>query len=155
MKEFLSSRTTRKLDLQKATTFHLQIFPDTKKMQKLQKKLNFFMHLQGKNVSCSCGTKELTKGSPCYSGLTNNVSTPLLQTTLLPFGEDVPDYVSHTVLGGYIQQISKTTGVDQVTRYNTRVEDAVKRNGLWQLRTSTLEDNSQSKGIRIVESQSV
>lgn len=61
----------------------------------------------------------------------NNVSTGLLQTSLLPWPKETPPIVNHKVLKEYIQNISKTTGVDEFTRYNTRVIDLQKAEGKW------------------------
>ena len=76
--------------------------------------------------------------SPCYAGLKNNVSTPLMRTSLLPWPEETEDFVSQGYLEKYIQTISRRTGVHEVTRYNTRVEEVKAHDSRWTVRALTL-----------------
>ena len=86
---------------------------------------------------------------PCYAGLMNNVSTPLMQTTLAAWPLGTLDFVSQKILEQYIQDISDTNGVKAVTKYNTRVEDVQKQDKTWRVRTTSLEKTSG--GSRISE----
>lgn len=70
---------------------------------------------------------------PCYVGLRNNVSTPLLRTTLNAWPEGTPDFVDHSVIKDYIQNTSKKTGVDSVTRWGVRVVDLQKEGAAWKV----------------------
>ena len=86
---------------------------------------------------------------PCYAGLKNNVSTPLMQTTLGAWPLETPDFVSQNVLEEYIQCISETNGVMAITKNNTRVENVQKQSEVWRLRTTSLEKTPS--GPRIYE----
>jgi len=81
----------------------------------------------------------LTQYSPCYVGLKNNVSTRLLETTLNHFPAGTEDYVTHKVLAEYIQDTAKSTGVHELTRYDTNVKSVVKNGGMWAVESVTLQ----------------
>ncbi|KAF2707101.1 MFS general substrate transporter [Pleomassaria siparia CBS 279.74] len=81
---------------------------------------------------------QVAQRSPCYIGLKNNVTTPLLETTLNPFPKGTPDIVSHSVLKDYIQDTSAKTGVEVSTRYNTEVKKLSKSGGKWTVNSLTL-----------------
>ncbi|OCK87034.1 FAD dependent oxidoreductase [Cenococcum geophilum 1.58] len=66
---------------------------------------------------------EQSPPGPCYLGLTNNVSTRLLQTEVSAWPSGTPDFVHHPVIEDYIQNMSRTTGVDAITLYGARVTD--------------------------------
>ncbi|KXG52892.1 Dimethylaniline monooxygenase, N-oxide-forming [Penicillium griseofulvum] len=75
---------------------------------------------------------------PCYESLTNNVSTPLLQTTLNAWPEGTPHFVKHHVLKEYIQDTSTKAGVDDITKYGARVTRVYKDGPTWTVHWSTL-----------------
>lgn len=91
---------------------------------------------------------ELKYRRPCYVGLKNNVSTPLLETTLNTFPEGTPDFVSHDVLKNYIQDTAHATGVHGVTQYDTEVQSLVKTGTKWNVETATLNVNNAGVLIR-------
>ena len=68
----------------------------------------------------------------------NNVSTPMMRTTLNAWPKDTQDYVKHTVLRDYIQETSKKTGVEEITAYNTSVESVHKVGDVWHVETITI-----------------
>ncbi|KAJ5751661.1 hypothetical protein N7520_008578 [Penicillium odoratum] len=78
---------------------------------------------------------------PCYEGLTNNVSTPLLRTTLNSWPEGTPHYVNHNVLKNYIQDTSKETGVNDVTIYGALVTEIYKQDEQWHVHWTILEED--------------
>lgn len=80
---------------------------------------------------------------PCYDGLMNNVPTTMMRSTLLQWPEGTPDHVTHKEIETYIQELARETGAQDVTLYNTRVEEAIKRPeaGKWSLRSRTLNRN--------------
>ncbi|KAJ9148583.1 Flavin adenine dinucleotide binding [Pleurostoma richardsiae] len=80
---------------------------------------------------------------PCYSSLMNNVSTGMLQTSLLQWPEGTPASVKHYVLKEYIQDISKTTGVNELTHYDTRVKELKKTDGKWNLVSEELRPDGE------------
>ncbi|KAK5227775.1 hypothetical protein LTR47_008582 [Exophiala xenobiotica] len=86
--------------------------------------------------------------SPCYAGLMNNVSTPLMRTSLGAWPEGTADFVSQKVLEEYIQSLAEVTGVNKVTKYNTRVEEVWKQGDTWKLRTTTLEKTTNRQRLR-------
>lgn len=88
--------------------------------------------------------------SPCYVGLKNNVSTPLLRTTLNSWPEGTPDFVDHGVIKEYIQDTSIKTGVHNVTRWGARVLDIQKEHAQWKVTWSVLRGNAETD---IIEEQ--
>lgn len=84
---------------------------------------------------------------PCYEGLMNNVPTGMMRSTLLQWPEGTPDHVTHKEIEAYIQELARRTGAQDVTLYNTRVEEAIKtpENGRWSLRSRTLHKDEQGK----------
>ncbi|KAL3433094.1 major facilitator superfamily domain-containing protein [Aspergillus tetrazonus] len=76
---------------------------------------------------------------PCYDGLKNNVSTPLMRVKLNAWPEGTPDFVSHSVMKEYIQDTSRKTGVDDITIYGARVKNLTKQGDSWQVTWSGLE----------------
>ncbi|KAL6161301.1 hypothetical protein ACJBU6_00421 [Exserohilum turcicum] len=79
---------------------------------------------------------------PCYVGLRNNVSTRLLQTTLNQFPAGTEDYVTHKVLADYIQDTAISTGVHEVTQYDTNVESVSKKGESWSVETTTFQTDA-------------
>lgn len=77
---------------------------------------------------------------PCYEGLMNNVPTRMMRSTLLQWPEGTPDHVTHKEIETYVQELARKTGAQDVTLYNTRVEEAIKRpdTGRWSLRSRSL-----------------
>ncbi|CRG86288.1 Flavin-containing monooxygenase FMO GS-OX-like 4 [Talaromyces islandicus] len=81
---------------------------------------------------------------PCYVGLKNNVSTPLLRTTLNAWPEGTPDFVDHGVIKEYIQDTSIKTGVHNVTRWGARVVDLQKEGTEWKVTWSVLPADAEN-----------
>ncbi len=86
---------------------------------------------------------------PCYEGLRNNVSTPVMRTTLMDWPEGTPDYITHEQVEQYIRDLAVTTGVQDRVQYGTRV-DSVRENSDaasgWTIRTQTLQRVSGDQG---------
>lgn len=80
---------------------------------------------------------------PCYVGLRNNVSTPLLRTTLNAWPDGTPDFVDHGVIKEYIQDTSEKTGVHGVTRWGARVVDIQKEEAQWKVTWSVLREDAE------------
>ncbi|KAL2871159.1 major facilitator superfamily domain-containing protein [Aspergillus lucknowensis] len=76
---------------------------------------------------------------PCYDGLKNNVSTPLMRVKLNAWPQGTPDFVPHTVMKEYIQDTSRKTGVHDITVYGSRVKNVSKIDGSWLVTWSSLE----------------
>ncbi|KAL2847213.1 major facilitator superfamily domain-containing protein [Aspergillus pseudoustus] len=76
---------------------------------------------------------------PCYQGLTNNVSTPLMRVTLNAWPEGTPDFVSHSVMKEYIQDTARKTRAEDVTIYGARVKNVEKQGEGWLVTWSTLD----------------
>lgn len=78
---------------------------------------------------------------PCYAGLRNNVPTSLMFSVLSPWPAGTEDVVNQINLERYIQMLARNHGVDQVTQYDTRVDEIRKTEdgGRWVVRTVTLE----------------
>lgn len=77
---------------------------------------------------------------PCYEGLMNNVPTTMMRSTLLNWPRGTPEHVTHRDIEQYVQRLARETGAHDVTRYGTRVEQAVKPPGSakWHVRTKTI-----------------
>lgn len=75
---------------------------------------------------------------PCYAGLKNNVSTRLMKTTLAAWDQGTEDFVSHERIEGYIRTISIVNDVEDVIRYNTRVDQVRKHGERWSIATTEL-----------------
>ncbi|KAL3462835.1 major facilitator superfamily domain-containing protein [Aspergillus heterothallicus] len=88
---------------------------------------------------------------PCYQGLKNNVSTPLMRVTLNAWPEGTPDFVSHNVMKEYIQDTAKKTRVEDITIYGARVKNVSKQGHSWQVTWSTLEQED----VGVVEREKI
>ncbi|KAK5996397.1 Flavin-containing monooxygenase ustF2 [Cladobotryum mycophilum] len=79
--------------------------------------------------------------TPCYAGLTNNVPTTTMVSSLAPWPEGTEEIIRHEVVAKYVQGIAFDYGVDDVTKYNTRVEQVTKSpdGKTWLVRTIRLE----------------
>jgi hypothetical protein len=84
-------------------------------------------------------------------GLQNNVPTPLMRTTLHAWPEGTPGYVNHRIIKEYIQDLSKENGVEEVTRYGTRVTKLHKEGQIWQVTSSVLHEDISAGKIEEVE----
>ncbi|KAJ5770086.1 uncharacterized protein N7511_002137 [Penicillium nucicola] len=80
---------------------------------------------------------------PCYESLTNNVSTPLLETKLNSWPEGTAPFVRHFVLKDYIQDTAKKAGVDDVTIYGAQVTKVYKEGPTWTVKWTTLSENDE------------
>lgn len=74
-----------------------------------------------------------------------------MKTTLNSWPVGTPDFTTHDILKDYIQETSRRTGVEEITKYGARVSNIRKENGRWQLSYSTLD----TKDGQIQEQQSV
>ncbi|KAF2826865.1 dimethylaniline monooxygenase [Ophiobolus disseminans] len=90
---------------------------------------------------------------PCYVGLKNNVSTPLLETTLNKFPSGTEDFVTHDVLKDYIQDTAIFTGVHGVTQYDTEVTRVSKKEESWNVETTVLRSDATGASTRVATSQ--
>jgi cation diffusion facilitator CzcD-associated flavoprotein CzcO len=94
---------------------------------------------------------EFAPPGPCYAGLKNNVPTSVMASSLDSWPKGTEAHVSQRLVEQYIQGLSKKFGVDAVTLYHTRVDEARKTmDGLkWEIRSVTLE--KLGTGARLVE----
>lgn len=90
---------------------------------------------------------------PCYVNLTNNVSTPLLRTTLNDWPEGTPDFVKHNVLKEYIQDTARKTGSEDNTIYGALVTQVSKIGDKWHVTYKTLQEDPQKD--RLLEKEEV
>ncbi|KAL9112348.1 MAG: hypothetical protein Q9227_003466 [Pyrenula ochraceoflavens] len=81
--------------------------------------------------------------SACYKGLTGNVTTPLIQNSLLNWPEGTAAFVTHHTHHNYIKSIVQEYGIHQIIEFHTRVEEVKKHGNLWHLRTATLTKTPQ------------
>ncbi|WVQ94357.1 hypothetical protein IAU59_001436 [Kwoniella sp. CBS 9459] len=84
--------------------------------------------------------------NPCYWNLTNNVPTKTLAFKDFPYPPETLDCVPHWELAGYLHKYWEAFNLQSITKLNTRVENAFKReDGLWELRLRTLEELAGEK----------
>lgn len=88
-------------------------------------------------------------------GLRNNVPTPLLRTTLNPWPDETPDFVSHEILKEYIQDTAKKSGVHEVTLYECRVTNIHKQGLKWKVTWTELYRDTKGGEIKEKEEISV
>jgi hypothetical protein len=86
---------------------------------------------------------------PAYDGLTTNVSTNLQVLKNYPWPEGNEQFVNVRVCGEYLQSYSRKFSIEQVTKYNTRVEHIEKTGEKWRVESTTLVTNGPKKGDRI------
>ncbi|CAN9082400.1 unnamed protein product [Alternaria sp. RS040] len=65
------------------------------------------------------------------------------ETTLKQFPPGTEDYVTHNVLCDYIQATAFSTGVHELTQYDTDVRSVTKNGRLWTVETATLQTDAQ------------
>ncbi|KAK0711704.1 hypothetical protein B0H67DRAFT_299726 [Lasiosphaeris hirsuta] len=89
----------------------------------------------------------------CYAGLTNNIPTSILVSSLGPWPEGTALEVSQDQAESYIQGLSRKHGVHAVTQYNMRVDEARKSpdGTKWEVRTVTLEWRRAPAGPQLIE----
>ena len=88
---------------------------------------------------------------PCYAGLTNNVPTSLMRSSLAPWPAGTPSRTSRQDIEAYVQAVSDAYSVTTMTHYHTRVEE-IKRAShgqAWSVRTVTLDGRCATR--RFVE----
>jgi len=83
---------------------------------------------------------------PAYDGLTTNVPTNLQELKGYPWPEGNEQFVNVRVCGEYIQSYSREFGIEQVTKYDTRVEKVEKRGDKWRVLSTTLLLEGPNKG---------
>lgn len=98
------------------------------------------MHRQGLYHRARLKNQRLTSENAraCYVGLMNNVSTPMMRTSLAPWPNGTEDFVNHQLIEDYIIALSRLDGLDTVIQYNTRVEEVRKTGNSWVVRTTSL-----------------
>lgn len=98
---------------------------------------------------------EFSPPGPCYAGLKTNVPTQLMVSSLTPWPEGTEPSVGQQQVNQYIQKLAKDHGVNDVTHFQTRVDEVRKLSNddtnpnkdKWEIRTVSLESGSD----RLVE----
>jgi len=93
---------------------------------------------------------EFSPPGPCYAGLKNNVSTQLMVSSLQSWPDGTEPNVGKQQVGQYVQKLARDHGVNDVTKFQTRVDeirklsndDAGPNKNKWEVRTVSLEDGS-------------
>lgn len=76
---------------------------------------------------------------PAYAGLTNNVPTTLMVSSLSDWPAGTPENTTHDRMAAYVQALAREHGVDRVARYGVRVDEvAPTAGGRWSVRTVEL-----------------
>lgn len=94
---------------------------------------------------------------PCYVGLQNNVSTPLMRVTLNSWPDKTPDYVSHRVLKEYIVDTSKKSGVYDETIFGAKVTniEKVTKKSKWQVSWTELREDEATGKVKEQDSNAL
>ena len=95
-----------------------------------------------------------TKSSPCYDGLFNNVSTPLLELKDHPWPKGTNDFVNHRKIKKYIQSVADSIDLAAYTCFHTKVLRIRKSSGKWHVLSGTLKpsrlgDPQYAESIRV------
>jgi cation diffusion facilitator CzcD-associated flavoprotein CzcO len=88
---------------------------------------------------------------PCYAGLKNNVPTTLMYSILEAWPEGTEEHTGQDDIERYIQTLARKHGVDEVTHYNTRVDEIKKAPGSERWTVRTLELDKRQQIPRLVE----
>jgi len=82
---------------------------------------------------------------PCYAGLKNNVPTSLMVSSLASWPAGTGEITTQDNIEHYVQSLAAENGVDEVTYYNTRVEEVRKApdGSHWTVRTLSLKVSDQ------------
>ncbi|KAI8647589.1 hypothetical protein BD408DRAFT_461495 [Parasitella parasitica] len=107
-----------------------------------------------KKTSTEIALKELLQLSPptpCYRSLRNNVPTPLLQYKDLEWRKNIPWFTSHDKILEYLQDYSSHFKLDDITEFNTSVEDLqeLPDSGGWSVLTKHAEYSKDSNQVEI------
>ncbi|KAI8331593.1 hypothetical protein BC941DRAFT_403707 [Chlamydoabsidia padenii] len=86
------------------------VFPSTIPSQLVQPKYDEKEHLRH------------APPTPCYRSLRNNVATPLLKYKDLDWPADTPWFTTHDKILDYLQDYSRTFGLDDITEFDTSLE---------------------------------
>lgn len=83
----------------------------------------------------------------------NNVSTPLMEIKNQEWPLGTPDFVSHEVLGAYVQQVPVRGSLEDSIRLNTRVSRLWKEGSVWKIESTELKDlgNDKLKKVKRVD----
>ncbi|KAK3374846.1 hypothetical protein B0H63DRAFT_549154 [Podospora didyma] len=111
----------------------------------------------GGALSSATGSKDIVElevsfspPGPAYAGLKNNIPTNILVSSLGPWPEGTEPIVGQSVVEEYIQTLARNNGVDNITHFHARVEEARKTpTGVWEIRSVSLEKGES--GPRLVE----
>ncbi|KAF2769696.1 FAD/NAD(P)-binding domain-containing protein [Teratosphaeria nubilosa] len=90
-------------------------------------------------ASCKDITLQHAPPGPCYNGLKNNVSTIEMEVSCQPWPTGTEEFVPHHVLAAYIQETAKSNRVENLIKYNTKVERVQRARDCWLVETSTLD----------------
>ncbi|TVY71509.1 Flavin-containing monooxygenase ustF2, partial [Lachnellula suecica] len=103
----------------------------------------------GKSVSEDDIQLKHAPPGPAYDGLTTNVPTHLQELKGYPWPEGNDPFVNVRVCGEYLQSYSRKFGVEEVTKYDTRVEKVEKRGQKWVVEWTTLVTSGPNKGEKV------
>lgn len=83
---------------------------------------------------------------PAYSSLKNNIPTSLQELKGHPWPQDTPDFINVREVGQYLQSYVRKFDVEEITKYDTRVEKLEKVGKKWRVESSTLIREGEEKG---------
>ena len=88
---------------------------------------------------------------PAYSSLKNNIPTSLQELKGHPWPENTPDFINVRKVGEYIHSYVRKFHVEEVTKYDTRVEKLEKVGKKWRVESSTLIREGEERGKKVRE----
>lgn len=124
---------------------HLDVVEEILDVDFDEKEKILLRHAPPRFVSNHERNHELKYDSPCYKGLTNNVSTPLMEIKNQPWPEGTTDFVLHEVLREYIREVPIRGSLEDSIRLNTRVSKLWKNENIWYLESIELKELKDGK----------
>jgi DNA repair ATPase RecN len=88
---------------------------------------------------------------PAYSSLKNNIPTSLQELKGHPWPQNTPDFINVREVGEYIHSYVRKFDVEEVTKYDTRVEKLEKVGKKWRVESSTLIREGEERGKKVRE----
>ncbi|EDO00163.1 hypothetical protein SS1G_03023 [Sclerotinia sclerotiorum 1980 UF-70] len=89
---------------------------------------------------------------PAYFGLTTNISTKLQEMKGHPWKEGTGDFVNVKVVGDYLKDYARRFHLEQVLRYNTKIEAIEKVDSKWVVKSKLL-NKTHDGNIKFVEKE--
>ena len=118
---------------------------------RIQKQARF----RGRCGTCACAPRvcavmlrqdsDTDQYRPCYENVMNNIASPLVEISNHAWPVGTPNFINHGVISQYIIDAARVSGLDQHTRFDTRVEQIWKENGKWKVLCRKMHQSKSSR----------